>query len=287
MHEIAIAPAVMTTAVGKSGADSPAAHDSKEKATPEAVAVEEKAPPTKRKPAVISNQKKRIRANRFRAGVAPSASAAAARDTAVALAATGAAAPPRQTQNKKTARDLPVATFGSTTTPPLDSSISATAIVAKRAVDNLFDIAALQLSAGQSPTTASAERVEKTKGVSKEAVVAAGGARVSQSKKSKGSAERGGASRTTKPGATPLEEKVVEVVMLTERVLPFAAELAADVTVRDILEVASSRSWVGGAEEGPRGVLTGVLATAQALTEKVNGLVRLCVRALLVCSLLA
>ncbi|CAM9165280.1 unnamed protein product, partial [Scytosiphon promiscuus] len=59
------------------------------------------------------------------------------------------------------------------------------------------------------------------------------------------------------------------VEMVKERVLPFEAELASGLTARDILEAASARSWTTReVEEGPRGVLTGVLATAQALMEK-------------------
>lgn len=75
-----------------------------------------------------------------------------------------------------------------------------------------------------------------------------------------------------KPKARAVEAAVAEAVV-AERLLPYGAEVTDGVTAGDIIEAASSRSWVGdggGAEGGPRGALTGVLATARVLMQKVN-----------------
>ncbi|CBJ28034.1 hypothetical protein Esi_0089_0094 [Ectocarpus siliculosus] len=153
---------------------------------------------------------------------------------------------------------------GAATTSPTDS-ISATATAAKMAVDDLFDTAVLQLSAATPPsqqaaatkTAVSGGGREKARGGCAGEGVPTGGERASKAK----------------PNAREAEVAVTEAVV-AERLLPYGAEVTDGVTAKDIFEAASSRSWLGdggGADGGPRGALTGVLATARVLMQKASG----------------
>ncbi|CAN0503694.1 unnamed protein product, partial [Ectocarpus sp. 12 AP-2014] len=265
---------------GAIGGGAAAAQNPSGRTTDDATVSQQRAPPfAKRKLAALANSTKWIRANRFRGGA-----------TAATCATAGAAAAPplsRESHPKVTSDLLAAAAaVGAATTSPTDS-ISATATAAKMAVDDLFDTAALQLSAATPPSqqaVATKTAVgggggrEKARGGCAGAGVPAGGGRVSKPKPRGGCAGEGvptGGERASKakPNAREVKVAVTEAVM-AERLLPYGAEITDGVTARDIFEAASSRSWVGdgsGAEGGPRGALTGVLATARVLMQKASG----------------
>lgn len=143
-----------------------------------------------------------------------------------------------------------------TAVAPISPKVSmfATAAVAKREVDSLFETAALKLSVAPPSMAAAAAAAAKAAG---------GGKEKSPTGVGKGATLAAEVARNSKPKAA--------AAAAVERLLPFGAEVTTGVTSRDIVEAVSSRSWVSGAaEEGPRGALTGVLATAQVLMEKVK-----------------
>ncbi|CAN0504495.1 unnamed protein product, partial [Ectocarpus sp. 12 AP-2014] len=245
---------------GAGGGGAAAAQNPSGRTTDDATASQQQAPPfDKRKPAALANSTKWIRANRFRGGVTAAT---------CAIAGAGAAPPLSRESHPKATSDFlaAAAAVGATTTSPTDS-ISATATAAKMAVDDLFDTAALQLSAATPPS----QQAAATK-------TAVGGGDGGREKPRGGCAGEGistGGERasTAKPKAREVEVAVTEAVV-AERLLPYGAEVTDGVTARDIFEAASSRSWVGdggGAEGGPRGALTGVLATARVLMQKASG----------------
>lgn len=217
------------------------------------------APPAKRKPAAAAGSKRNIRTIRFRGGGFPAPSGAArpppagAAGTAAAAAVAPAAPFSREMHPTMLTGDslAAVAAAAGTEAPTSPKeNMFATAAAAKRAVDSLFDTAALKLSAA--PPKAAAAKGKPPTGTSKGAALPAGVA------------------RDIKPKAAAAAAPAAAVA---ERLLPFGAEVTDGVTTRDVFEAASSRSWVSGggaAEEGPRGALTAVLATAQALMEKVR-----------------
>ena len=218
------------------------------------------APPVKRKPAAAAGSKRNIRTIRFRGGGYPASSGAArpppagAADAAAAAAVAAAAPFSREMHPTMLTSDslAAVAAAAGTEAPTSPKeNMFATAAVAKRAVDSLFDTAALKLSAAP-PSKAAAAKGKPPTGTSKGAALPAGVA------------------RDIKPKAAAAAAPAAAVA---ERLLPFGAEVTDGVTTRDVFEAASSRSWISGggaAEEGPRGALTAVLATAQALMEKVR-----------------
>lgn len=245
-------------------------------------AAQRQAMPSKRKPAATAvGSKRNIRTIRFRGGGYPSASGAlptpppAGAVGAAAAAATAAAPLSREIQtNAATSDSLAGAAVaagagtgagagaraGAVTSPK--ESMSTAAAVAKRTVDSLFDTAALKLSAAPTPkaAAASAAKAKVTGGRKQKSPAAVG----------KGAVVPAGAARDSKPKAEPA---TAAPAVVAQPLLPFGAEVTDGVTARDVFEAASSRSWVGGggaAEEGPRGALTGVLATAQVLMEKVR-----------------
>lgn len=230
------------------------------------------APPAKRKQVATVSSKRNIRTIRFRGGGFPAASGAVRPPPpagAVSGVTAAAAAPlSREIQQTKAGTSNPLAaaaaaaaTAATEGTTSSRESMFATATVAKRAVDNLFDTAALKLTAATpSKTVAAVAAAAKGAGGDKDKPPTAVG---------KGAVLPAGAARdsTPKPARAP---GAVE----TERLLPFGPEVSDGVTPTDLFEAASSRSWVSGgggaAEEGPRGALTGVLAAAQVLMEKVR-----------------
>ncbi|CAM9304642.1 unnamed protein product [Ectocarpus sp. 6 AP-2014] len=250
-------------AAGGAGGAAAAAQHPSGRTTAEATASQQQAPPfAKRKPAALANSTKWIRANRFRGGA-----------TAATCATAGAAAAPpisRENHPKATSDFLAAAAAaaaaeGAATTSPTDS-ISATATAAKMAVDDLFDTAVLQLSAATPPSQQAA--ATKT-------VVGGGGGREKARWGCAGEGVPTGGERASKakPNAWEVEVAVTEAVV-AERLLPYGAEVTDGVTAKDIFEAASSRSWLGdggGADGGPRGALTGVLATARVLMQKASG----------------
>lgn len=205
--------------------------------------------PVKRKPA---GSKKNIRTIRYRGSGLPGAPGAA-RSLPQGGADVAAASPPSRAVSAKAAVNN-----RSATSPK--ENMSATAVVAKRAVDNLFDTAALKLSVAPPSNAAAAA-----------AVAAAAAKSAGKSKEKPPTVVGKGVARASKTEAPP--------PAMAERLLPFRVEVTDGITTRDIVETASSRSWVGGggsAEEGPRGALTGVLATAHVLMEKVGNYGMLC-----------
>lgn len=233
-------------------------------------------PSTKRKlPATLNLRNVKINRNHPRvlsAGVPPVATACGG--VGAAAAATAAATAPLhvEMQTKGTTSDILAATAaavaGTATSP--EESISATAMVARMAMGSLFDAAAQKLSAAKpssKPATAAAAVATKI----------AGGARGKLTRGvGEGEVALAGAGNIAKPKRKTKVTPAVAMVVAVEDLHPFGAEVADTVTEKDIFEAASSGSWVGGrsvegvTEEGPRGALTGVLATAHVLVEKVN-----------------
>eukprot|EP00903_Cladosiphon_okamuranus_P007116 g6914.t1 len=219
------------------------------------------APPAKRKLASTVGSKRNIRTIRFRGGGLPATSGAMRPPPPpppVGAAAAAASPPSREMQQTNAGTSDPLAAAAAPAATEaaasLRESMFATAAVAKRELDNLFDTAALKLMATPPSDTAAAQG-------------AGGGKEKSPRRVDKGAELPAGTQHEYKAKAA-----AAAAVAADERLLPFGDDVSEGVTSRDIFEAASSRSWVSGgggaAEGGPRGVLTGVLAAAQVLMEK-------------------
>ncbi len=198
-------------------------------------------------------RKRNIRTIRFRGGGLPPASTAA--PSALPAAAAAAAPFSREAEDNAATSDLFAATADAGAVISPKDKISAAATVAKKAVDSLFDTAALQLSSATAVAAAAAA------------------SRAAGDQQGKPVIHAGAAAASARGAQVSKPKAKAAAAVAVERLLPFGAEVTAGVTARDIVDAACSRSWfgrAGAAEEGPRGALTGVLATAQVLMEKVS-----------------